>query len=224
MASEETEPQNRPPRTWQPQPPGAWERVSRQSPDLRGGVGIASALLSAISRMDSAAKVRESLALAYWPRVVGAQGAAATEADSVRDGILIVRTKSSTWSHELTLHKARLLLGLNRLLGGKIITDIYFRAQGVEEKTEADDPETPTSEELDAIVLEPAEKDELRARLQALFYSVEDDHVRRTIAARLTTEAKLRHWRLERGWHVCPRCYAVHKTDYRLCPICRLSP
>ncbi len=178
-------------------------------------------LVNAISRMESAAQIRESLALAYWPRVVGAQAAAATEVETVRDGILFVRTKSSVWSHELTLHKARLLLGLNRLLGGKVIIDIIFRAQGVRKTEETVAPDMPSAEELAAVVLEPDERAELRARLQELI-AIEDDRARRSIAARVTQELKLRHWRLEHGWHVCPRCSAVHKTDFRLCPICRL--
>jgi predicted nucleic acid-binding Zn ribbon protein len=171
--------------------------------------------------MDSAAQIQQSLALAYWPRVVGAQAAAASEADSVRDGVLFVRTKSSVWSHELNLHKARLLLNLNRLLGGKILQDIIFRAQGVTRTEEEPEPDTPSPEELAAVILEPDEKAVLRARLQDL-YTLENDRIRTTIATRLTLEAKLRHWRLERGWRVCARCTAVHKTDFPLCPICRL--
>src|SRR5690348_15807652 len=127
-----------------------------EMPYLRGGP-MGSVLMNAISRMESAPRVRESLALAYWPRVAGAQGAAATRAESVRDGILTVRTKSSTWSHELTLHKAHLLLGLNRLLGGKIITDIRFRAQGVKQEETDEETDTPSAEELALVVLEPPE-------------------------------------------------------------------
>jgi predicted nucleic acid-binding Zn ribbon protein len=171
--------------------------------------------------MDSAAQIQQSLALVYWPRVVGAQAAAASEADSVRDGVLFVRTRSSVWSHELNLHKARLLLNLNRLLGGKIIQDIVFRAQGVTHTEEEPEPDTPSPEELAAVILEPDEKAALRARLQDL-YTLENDRIRTAIATRLTLEAKLRRWRLERGWRVCPRCTAVHRTDFPLCPLCRL--
>ncbi len=178
-------------------------------------------LQNVIGGMESGTKIRESLALAYWSRVVGAQAAAATEPETVRDGVLFVRTKSSVWSHELTLHKPRLLLGLNRMLGGKLITDIVFRAQGVKKAVIEEEPETPSQEELDAVVLEPPEKAELRARLRDL-YTLEDDRIRNTIAVRLVREAKLRHWRLERGWRVCPRCSALHRTDYSICPICRL--
>ena len=53
-------------------------------------------------------------------------------------------------------------------------------------------------------------------------HTLEDAHIRNSIARRLTLEAKLRHWRLEHGWRICPRCTAVHKTEFPVCPICRL--
>jgi predicted nucleic acid-binding Zn ribbon protein len=191
-------------------------------PPPRASRPLTGALRNAISPMESAPRIRESLALAYWERVAGPQAAAATEAEAVRDGVLFVRTKSSVWSHELTFLKSQLLLQLNRLLGGPIVHDIVYRAQGLTRLPEPADPDTPSPEELAAVVLDPAERIELGARLQALI-SIPDDHVRQSIAVRLTQETRLRHWRLERGWRVCPRCDVIHKTDHRLCPICRLS-
>src|SRR5579862_6091080 len=198
------------------------ESEPSRRPALRGSQPLVGALQNAINPMESAPRIRESLALAYWERVAGPQAASASEAEAVRDGVLFVRTKSSVWSHELTLYQARLLLGLNRLLGGQIIHDIVFRAQGLTRAPESDNPDTPSPEALSAVILEPAERAELRTRLEALI-SIPDDHVRHSIAARLTLEMKLRHWRLERGWRVCPRCDVIHNTEHRLCPICRLS-
>jgi predicted nucleic acid-binding Zn ribbon protein len=184
---------------------------------------IAAILVSAIGRMDSVAKVRESLAMAYWPRVVGAQAAAATEVEDARDGILFVRTKSSVWSHELTLHKERLLTGLNRMLGGKTITDIVYRARGVKKKESAPpEPDTPPLDELNQVILEPPEQAELRAHLESLV-TIKEERIRNVIAARMTQEAKLRHWRLAHGWKSCPRCAFPHKTAFDLCPKCRLE-
>lgn len=184
---------------------------------------LAEVLTNAVGGMDSAPQILQSLALAYWPRAVGAQAAAATEPETVRDGILFIRTRSSVWSHELSFHKARILLTLNRMLGANVIEDIIFRAQGVKPPEEEPEPEIPPLDELHAVVLDPAEKAELRARLQALI-TIEDDTIRTKLASRITQDAKLRHWRLERGWRVCPRCNALHKTDYKICPMCRLSP
>ena len=184
---------------------------------------IALVLLSAIGRMDSAGKIRESLALVYWPRVAGPQAAAATEVESVRDGILFVRTKSSVWSHELTLHKERLIFGLNRMLGGKVITDIVYRARGLKKKAlEEPERDTPPLDELNAVVLEPPEEAELSAHLESL-KSIKSDRIRTALSSRMTQDAKLRHWRLEHGWKSCRRCNSPHKTEFDICPKCRLK-
>ena len=230
MPVDEPDPQNpRPPdrnRTperrpsWQNRKAAAEARTEFTPPALRNSP-IAAALANAINRMDSSTQIRESLALAYWPRVVGAQAAAATQAESVRDGVLFVRTKSSVWSHELMLHKARLLQSLNRLLGAQVISEIIFRAQGIAPPEPPADPDHPTDEELVTLILEPHERDRLRASLEALI-SITDDHARESIARRITYEARLRHWRLGHGWKVCPRCDALHNTPYRICPLCRL--
>lgn len=190
-----------------------------------GAVGrgnpLVEALTNAVGGMESAPQILQSLALAYWPRAVGVQAAAATEPETVRDGILFVRTRSSVWSHELSFHKARILLTLNRMLGANVIEDIIFRAQGVQPAAKEADPEIPPLDELNAVVLDPAERAELRARLQSLI-TIEDDNIRMKLASRITQDAKLRHWRLERGWRVCPRCNSLHNTKYAICPMCRL--
>src|SRR5579862_9460142 len=93
---------------------------------------VAQALESALKNMDGATKVRESLSLAYWSRVVGPQAAAASEPEIVRDGVLFVRTRSSVRSHELNLLKFHIVSELNRHIGRQVIKEIVFRAQGVE--------------------------------------------------------------------------------------------
>ena len=188
---------------------------------MRGGGSIVEALRQAIGGMEAAAQIQASLAIAYWPRVVGEQAALASQAETVRDGVLFVRTKSSVWSHELNLHKPRILLNLNRLLGGNVIQEVVFRAQGVTPPPDAPPPDVPPPAELAAVVLDPDEKAELRARLERLF-SIRDEHARRALAARLNSEAKLRRWRLEHGWRACPSCTGLHRTDFPLCPVCRL--
>lgn len=186
------------------------------------GSYFARVLLSTVNGMESARKVRESLVFAFWSRVVGAQAAEATEVEAVRDGVLFIRTRSSVWSHELTLHKERLLTDLNRMLGGNFITEIVYKARGVDKKPAAVSvPDTPEIDELNRVVLDPSEKAHLREKLQALI-TIEDDRIRHVVASRMVQDARLRHWRVERGWRVCTRCGDAHKTEFSLCPICRL--
>ena len=179
-------------------------------------------LLSTVNRMESATKIRESLAFAYWARVAGPQAAEATEVEAVRDGVLFIRTKSSVWSHELTLHKERLIRGLNGMLGAKVITEIVYKARGVKKKTvNPPEPEIPDLPELDAVILDPAEHAELAQKLRPLA-GIASERIREVMASRMTRDAKLRHWRIERGWRLCHRCSGLHKTDFGLCPLCRL--
>ena len=208
-----------------PPTPPRKSRLGYRPVTVRGGTSpIGEALIATIGNMDSAKRVRESLALAYWPQAVGELGAAATETERVSDGILFVRTKSPVWSHELTLHKNQIIQNLNRMLGGRIITEIVFKAKGVKKKvilTEA--PDTPPIEELHLVELEESEEEELSLQLAKLI-SLTDDKIRTSLTRRITLDAKLRHWRLERGWHICRRCQSLHKSEDFICPLCRLCP
>ena len=175
-------------------------------------------LVHTIRGLDSALKVRESLALAYWPRAVGEMASAATEPESVRDGMLTVRTKNSVWSHELTFHKVKIIENLNRMLEGRVITDIKFKALGVKLRDKPV-PAMPSIDELDAVVLEDHEEETLQGGLEKAA-QLPSDQVRQVISSRLIQEAKLRHWRLEHGWRLCIRCSSAHNTSEDLCPLC----
>ena len=178
-----------------------------------------SLLWNVILPMQSSPQIRESLAIAYWERVAGAQAAAASKAVSARNGTLIVHTRSSVWSHELNLYKDTLLSGLNRLLGGRVITNIVFKAQGTPPPKEPAAPETPSSGELNAVILTHEENELLSQRLASL-NSICDKKVRLIITSRVIQEMKLRHWRIEHLWKVCPECGSAHRSENTLCPLC----
>jgi predicted nucleic acid-binding Zn ribbon protein len=181
------------------------------------------ALEGVLSSLETAVRIRESLALAYWEQVAGPQAAAASRADSVRDGVLFVATRSSTWSHELSFHKTRLIAELNRRIGRSVIKDIQFRARGVEETPKPPQtPDHPTPEELDLVRLPRCEQTALRRDLEALFETIPDADLRQMIARQMIRSARLRHWRLEHGWQECAHCASLHRTGEDLCPVCRL--
>jgi predicted nucleic acid-binding Zn ribbon protein len=190
----------------------------------RGQGVVSEALTGLYGTLESGTQIRESLALAHWAEVVGPQAAAATEADVVRGGTLFVRTKSSVWSHELTLHKSHLLAELNRKLGRPVIKDIVFRAQGVKRKdSPPDTPEELTEETVKLVVLPPADQFALNRELDELG-SIRDDKMRQSIAGRIIRDKKLRRWQLDHGWKQCSRegCTALHNTEEEYCPICRV--
>ncbi len=122
---------------------------------------MAEVLQNTIAGMHSAGQIRQSLALAYWPRVVGALAAKSSTAVEVRNRILFIRTKSSAWSHELSMQKASLIRSLNRLMEGSVIEDIKFRTDGTPWEVETVNPDAPTSQELDAVELTPQDRESL---------------------------------------------------------------
>ena len=75
--------------------------------------------------------LRPHLAKVHWEGVVGPQVAGVTQVEAVRDGVLFVRVKNSVWANELTLLKEDMLRRLNSKLGGRILTDIHFKASGL---------------------------------------------------------------------------------------------
>jgi predicted nucleic acid-binding Zn ribbon protein len=187
----------------------------------RGTGQVGEALNGLFGAMESGTKLRESMALAYWSDVVGAQAAAASEAETIRDGILFVRTKSSVWSHELTFLKAHILAELNRRIGRPIIKEIIYRAQGVKKPVESAPTDHPTDDDLKLVVFSPSEQAALDQELDALS-SITDDKMRDSVRTRILRDRRLRRWRLDHGWRECSGCQAVHNTDGDLCPICRL--
>jgi predicted nucleic acid-binding Zn ribbon protein len=184
---------------------------------------VAEALTSAVRALPSSDKVIESLAFAYWSKVVGPQGAAATDPESIRDGILFVRTKSSVWSHELNVMKAHLITELNKSIGRPVIKEIIFRAQGLKTKPSPADPgKQPTEADLKILRLPSPEQTTLQKALDKL-ESIPDAAIRNAVAQRIVRERKLRWWRLQNGWKACTRCGVPHEMTGALCPICRLS-
>ena len=188
----------------------------------RREVSIAVALQGAIRGLPGAEKVRQSLAIAYWAEAVGPEAAASSIAETVRDGVLFVRTKSSVWSHELTLLKPQILKKLNARLGGVLIKDIVYRAKGIPKAPEEINlPDIPADEELEATRLTADEQHDLDIELGKVA-EISQDELRHAVAHHLVRDKKIRRWRLEHGWKICRFCTTLVRKEGEICPICRL--
>ena len=176
-----------------------------------------------ITGLPGAVHILQSLAFVHWQEVVGEKAAAASEPEEVRDGVLIVRTKSSVWSNELSLLKTHIIEELNRKIGAKVIKNIAFKAKGLSKKNAISEvSDDPTEEELKLTLLQEDEKMDLERDLASLD-SIPIEDLRSALQDKMIHDRKLRRWRLNHGWKKCARCTAVHKTVHRLCPICRLN-
>lgn len=186
----------------------------------RQGMGRASDRFEALlNSLDTGGKIREGLAVVYWPRVVGEQVAAASRAEEVRDGVLMVRTKGAVWSQEISLMKHRLLPDLNRLCGRQVIKDIKFLATGLPADGGDPEPAGPTPAEIEQVQLTAEDMASLDADLAAV-EALPDAEARPRLAAILQRQHRLRRWRLDHGWVLCEGCKTLHVGPGPLCTVC----
>lgn len=187
----------------------------------RSGTGVGYVLGQLIADLPGSTQIRESLALAYWDHVVGPQAAASSDADSVRDGVLFVNTKSSVWSHELTFLRSHIITELNKRIGRPMIREIVFRAKGVKKPASPNElPSRPTSRELRETILPPGDEQEVN-QLIASLDSIPDLEIRRRVSNRVVMDRKIRIWMLANGWRACVRCTSLHLTESLICPMCK---
>src|SRR5437588_9928513 len=134
-----------------------------------GLTALGDALGETLKRLHLEERAREMQALLVWARVVGPQIAAVTEPDVVRDGVLHVIARTSTWASELTFHKQSILKGVNQVLGKGTLRDLRFH-QGplTQAPTVGASPEpAPTPEQLAAISLTQEDEREIAAAVAA---------------------------------------------------------
>jgi hypothetical protein len=120
-----------------------------------GGISRLGGLLNAsLDDLGIRKKVMEQQAVARWAEVVGPNIAAASMADNLRDGVLFVCCKSSTWANELSFHKEYIIKKLNTAAGREIVMDIRFTARGYRKIVEARKDEDTRLRSLDKIELD----------------------------------------------------------------------
>lgn len=72
-----------------------------------------------------ASRLRQEMAVDFWPRVVGPEVAHQTVAGPVRDRVLLVRTANPVLAYQLTLMERDILLRYRGLLGGTYIRRVH---------------------------------------------------------------------------------------------------
>lgn len=180
----------------------------------RGAEAVGRLVEQGLANLQIAAKIREHTAPLVWAEVVGPQVAGATEVIGVRDGVLLVSTKSAVWSNELTFYKPDILRRLNVRIGATganaregAIKDILFQNRGLRQKRDQENNEPavplgPAPEELDDVELSPGEL----ATIEAGIALVTDDVLRARLRRVRIADVRLRTWRLDNGWTPCTRC------------------
>ncbi len=178
------------------------------------------AAASWLGSQELAQALRPHMAKARWEAVVGPQVASVTQVEAVRDGVLIVRVKNSSWCLELTLLREDMIRRLNLDLGGRVIRDIQFKGGGLRKvppKPAPPSPVLPTADDLAGTLPPP----EALARADAAVRGIPDAPLRERLRATLLRVARLEAWRRAQGWQPCARCAALTPPGPPLCDVCR---
>jgi predicted nucleic acid-binding Zn ribbon protein len=180
--------------------------------------------------------LRPHMAKIWWAEVAGPQVAAVTQAERIEMGpdrcVLVIRAKNSVWANELTLLKGKFLDGLNQRLGGKVLTDLRFKASGLAKLPEAQKgfhAEKRTLEEAerqrkkrDAFALHESE----RARIETAVSEITDAKLRDKVYNSLVKAAQTSMWRRNQGWVPCTRCGSLTPpgadASSVVCAVCKV--
>ena len=87
----------------------------------RAPAPLGDAVSAWLSRTSIGARVAQAAIIVEWPRLVGEQIAAVTEAESITpDGLLRVRVATAAWANELSLMAPQIIARLNAGRQGRI--------------------------------------------------------------------------------------------------------
>jgi predicted nucleic acid-binding Zn ribbon protein len=184
----------------------------------RGFIRLDGALAQAMERLQLEPVLREARALTLWPEVVGTPVADATRAENVRDGVLSVVTRTSTWAFELTFHKERILRAYTARLGRGVVRDIRFRV-GCPDEPEA--PSLPEPVPAPAALAGTPLSEDAAAVIAAAAAEQPDPDLRARVADALAAEERRAAWLRDHGYRPCARCGALHSRPTPDCPVCR---
>lgn len=101
-----------------------WEK---ETPRISNTGSIGSTILKLFQHMGMSEKLVEQQAVIIWPKVVGEHIANASEALSIKDGILTISVKNQSWKTELSYMKDDICKKLNKTLGESIVSDIKIQ-------------------------------------------------------------------------------------------------
>ncbi|HEX9653676.1 MAG TPA: DUF721 domain-containing protein [bacterium] len=94
---------------------------------VKGASSLGEAMQHLLRSLRIESKVKQHLAVASWPEIVGPGVAKVSAADRVENGILFVKVESSTWRNELMFMRMEFVKKVNAFLGENVIQDIRFK-------------------------------------------------------------------------------------------------
>ena len=162
---------------------------------------------------------REKLCPLVWGEVVGAWYRRFTHITRVRDGVVYVRCDSAPRANQLQLDAPQIIERLNERLGGDYIREIRASSTGTghpaQRAAAAAEADAPTDADLDAIELDQAEVERIRAAVAKVA-----EELRESIERILVDQAKLRVWQAGQGYTRCKGCGGYYRGGREYCYAC----
>ncbi len=189
----------------------------RNRPPNKEPTALGRLLEGALGDLDVGSRLREHLAVAAWPQVVGRLVGAHTWPERVRDGVLTVGTDSPAWAQELHMRKAELLAGLAAQVGQGVVKDIRFRSGRRR-------PPHPARGQRRREIPPPASRirlsEEEIAEAREAAGKIEDPELRAKAERAFLALARMSRWQEQAGWRRCERCGQWQRTGRRWCSSC----
>jgi predicted nucleic acid-binding Zn ribbon protein len=181
----------------------------------RGEASLGRLIEGVLANLDLRTRFREHLAVVAWPDIAGRVVAAHSQAEAVRDGVLIVSADTPAWANELQMRRQELLKLVEGRVGSGVIRDIHFRSgarrRGRRTRGRGQAPaEVSLSGRQQRRIAEAAAK-------------IDDGELRGKAERAFTSLARMAEWRKRSGWRRCRRCGRWQRVGRRWCASCTHS-
>lgn len=161
-------------------------------------------------------KIREKRIVYLWDKLRQGELINHTQGAYFKNGILFVTVSSPIWSQQLIFLKNNLIRQINQELGGNILKDLRFQCGTIERR---EGKRALTEENWEKVFLN---QEELK-KIEETSEIVKEEQVREKLKSFLIKGKKLRKWREEKGWKVCPLCSCLYPPKERKCPFCSVE-
>lgn len=180
----------------------------------RGESSLGGLLDGVLANLDLRTRFREHLAVLAWPQVAGRVVSSHTQAEAVRDGVLIVATDTAAWAQELQMRQKELVGLLAAQVGSGVIREIHFRSGRRRGKRAP-------AERLRPVEIKLSSRQE--RQIEEAARKIGEAGLEQKAARAFAALTRMAEWRKRTGWRRCRRCGQWQRVGKRWCSSCSQS-
>ncbi|HEY8345478.1 MAG TPA: DUF721 domain-containing protein [Bacillota bacterium] len=159
-----------------------------------------------IKQWSNQERLKEGLALYYWPRIIGDQLADKIEAERLSNGILWLKTADPSLTQNLIFFKKQIMRKYNQILGSRAIRTVRIETGEVRTKRKNKDQRRPL--EL---------KEEFEVKIPESISKIKDEELRDAFSRFFRYHLSLRERRLMNGSKECKICGRLYEENNTVC-------